>query len=333
MASVEARPARPNAWKRHHGISIGSPHAVTVGSDQVALFGVGTNHDVRVQWKSKAGWSRWDSLGGPMVTIPFAISRSPQQLDVFCVDPAHTIRHLRWDGSEWSDWTTLDGQAGGPHVTPPHAVAWGPDRLDLFVYGTDHGIYHNSLTAETWSGWDPIGQEMASPPFAVARRPGILEVFAVGREDRFPKRKIWRDGKWEERWDSLSESTAISTPSAVVRSTGEVEVFFRGEERGIYHSSSDSPTAKAKPLEGVATQDPCVICWPDDKLDLFVVGEDSRVWNRGRRDGQWSKWTPLDGHAFSVVSALLRSASELELFILGDDSHIWSRTFSHDELG
>jgi hypothetical protein len=332
MASVERTAALPNAWKRHRGISIGSPHAVTVGSGRVALFAIGTNHDVRVQWKSKVGWSRWDSLGGPMVTAPFAISRGPQQLDVFCVNPAHTICHLRWDGVRWTDWTTLHGEAGGPHVTPPHAVAWGPDRLDLFVYGTDHGIYHNSLTAETWSGWDCIGEEMASPPFAVACRPGILEVFAIGREDQFPKRKNWRDGKWEERWDSLCESTAISRPSAVLRKSGEVDVFFRGEERAIYHSSSDWHAAELESLGGVATRDPYVICWPDNRLSLFVVGEDSAVWNRTKHDDQWSNWTSLGGQAFSVVSAVLRSGGELELFILGHDSHIWSRTFSHDQL-
>lgn len=328
MASVGNGQILPGTWRRHSGVSLESPYAVAVGSDRVALFAFGANHDVRVQWKSKSGWSRWESLGGPMVTVPFAVSRDHRQLDVFCVDPAHAICHLRWDGARWGDWMKLDGEAGGPHITPPHAIAWGPDRLDLFVSGTDHGIYHNSLTAETWSGWVCIGEEMASPPFAVTRHPGMLEVFAIGREDRFPKKKNWSKGEWEQRWDSLCESTAISAPCAILRKSDEVDVFFRGEERAIYHISSDWQTAEAKSLGGVATRDPCVICWPDNRLDLFVVGEDSAVWNRSGHNNQWGEWVSLGGQAFSVVSAVLRGENEVELFILGHDSHIWSRTFS-----
>jgi hypothetical protein len=264
-----------------------------------------------------------------MVTVPFAISREPKRLDVFCVNPAHTICHRRWDGVKWTGWTELHGEAGGPHITPPHAVAWGPERLDLFVYGTDLRIYHNSLSAETWSGWDCIGQEMSSPPFAVARRPGELEVFAIGGEDRFPKKKSWHDGQWEQQWDSLCENTAISRPYAVLRPSGEVDVFFCGEERAIYHIDSDWRAADPEFLGGVTTLDPCVISWPDDRLDLFVVGEDRAVWNRSKAGDQWSPWTSLGGQAFSVVSAIFLSEGELELFVQGHDSHIWSRVFSH----
>jgi hypothetical protein len=328
MAAVERGPASTGRWERHSGFAIGQPYAVPVGEDLVALFTIGANHDVRVRWKSKAGWSEWETLGGPMVTVPFAISRGPKRLDVFCVNPAHTICHQRWDGLKWTGWTTLHGEAGGPHITPPHAVAWGPDRLDLFVYGTDLRIYHNSLSAETWSGWARIGAEMGSPPFAVARRPGVLEVFAIGREDQFPKKKIWHDGQWERQWESLCENTAISTPCAVLRPSGEVDVFFRGEERAIYYISSDGHGADPVSLRGTATLDPCVIPWPDNRLDLFVIGEDSAVWNRSKVGDQWSPWTSLYGQAFSVVSAIFRNEDELELFVLGHDSHIWSRVFS-----
>jgi hypothetical protein len=265
-----------------------------------------------------------------MITTPFAISRGSDRLDVFCVDPAHSIFHRYWDGATWSDWATLHGEAGGFRVTAPHAVTWGSDRLDLFVHGTDLNIYHKSLSGDAWTDWDCIGEEMTSPPFVVARSPGVLEVIAIGRYDLCPKKKIWRDGHWEQRWDSLTENNAISTPYAVVRKSGEVDIFFRGEERAVYQQNSDWHTAEPDSLGGTATRDPCVICWPDDRLDLFVVGEDSAVWKRTTYDNQWSPWTSLGGQAFSAVSAILRSEDELELFVWGKDSHIWSLVVSRD---
>lgn len=334
MRSAKRDDTPPRAWKwrRHPGISIGPPHAVSLGADRAALFTIGTKRDVRVRWGSKAGWSEWESLGGPMITSPFAISRGSDRLDVFCVDPAHSIFHRYWDGATWSDWATLHGEAGGFRVIAPHAVTWGSDRLDLFVHGTDLNIYHKSLSGDAWTDWDCIGEEMTSPPFVVARSPGVLEVIAIGRYDLCPKKKIWRDGHWEQRWDSLSENNAISTPYAVVRKSGEVDIFFRGEERAVYQQNSDWHTAEPDSLGGTATRDPCVICWPDDRLDLFVVGEDSAVWKRTTYDNQWSPWTSLGGQAFSAVSAILRSEDELELFVWGKDSHIWSLVVSRDHF-
>jgi len=211
----------------------------------------------------------------------------------------------------------------------PHAVAWGADHLDLFVLGTDLAIYHKRLSGESWSDWGRIGERMTSPPYAVARRPGVLEVVAIG-EDLVLKKRTWRNGQWKKQWESLC-ATITASPCAVARRSGHLDTFFRGEERAIYHQSSDRQTARqtAEPhsLEGTATRAPCAVCWPDDRLDVFVVGEDSAVWNRTKtkNDDEWLEWTSLGGQAFSPVSAILCNDTELELFILGRDSDIWSR--------
>jgi hypothetical protein len=267
-----------------------------------------------------------------MITTPFAVSREQNCLDVFCVDPAHSILHRYWDGKEWGAWEALRGEAGGFRVIAPHAVTWGSGRLDLFVHGTDFNIYHKSLSENAWTEWDCIGQEMTTPPFAVACRAGVLEVIAIDRYDLCPKRKVWRDGQWEPRWESLCEGNAISTPYAVVRRNGKVDVFFRGEKRAVYQHSSGWQTETPNSLGGTATRDPSVICWQDDRIDLFVVGEDSAVWKRTMRNDEWGPWMSLGGQAFSTVSVIQRGEDELELFVWGKDSHIWSLIGSKDQL-
>jgi hypothetical protein len=335
MGSARRNIAPPPSWKwrQHPGISIGPPYAVSLGADRAALFMIGTKRDVRVRWWDKEGWGEWESLGDrPMIATPFAISREPNCLDVFCVDSAHSIFHRHWDDGAWEDdWAELGGEAGGLRVKAPHAVTWDAGRLDLFVHGTDYNIYHKFLQGETWSEWDSIGEEMISPPFAVAPRPGVLEVIAIDGYDHCPKKKTWRNGHWEQRWNSVCEGNAISTPYAVVRNTGAVDVFFRGEKRAVYQHSSGWQTQEPYSLGGTATLDPCVIYWPDDRVDLFVVGEDSAVWKRTRRGDRWNPWTSLDGQAFSAVSYMRRGEDDLELFVWGKDSHIWSLTVARDQ--
>ena len=74
-------------------------------------------------------------------------------------------------------------------------------------------------------------------------------------------------------------------------------------------------------------------------LDLFIVGNDSRVWSTFW-NGNWSHdWFPLPGQAVfdrnvQHVAAVSRAPGNLDLFIVGNDNHVWSTfwngNWSHD---
>jgi len=55
---------------------------------------------------------------------------------------------------------------------------------------------------------------------------------------------------------------------------------------------------------------------------VFVVGQDSTVYSRSRRGGDWREWTTHGGRAFSPPSIVAHD-KVVELFVLGVDSAIW----------
>ena len=74
-------------------------------------------------------------------------------------------------------------------------------------------------------------------------------------------------------------------------------------------------------------------------LDLFVIGNDNRVWTTSWNDQTvWnSYWFTLPGQgAFDrrtqQIAALSRVPGNLDLFVIGNDDHVWT-TFWNDQLG
>lgn len=322
-----------DGWDRRGGVFIAAPHVVSVDADNLAVFALSTDHQVSVLWRRGTDWTDWSPLPGeqiPAISAPSAISRANGRVDLFCVSPDHSPYHRWWDGSDWHAWQRMAGQAGGAVLAAPLPVAAEPDALDLLVLGTNLGIYHQRLVDERWSGWHSIGDLMISPP-EVASAPSSpdVDVFSIGADSRLyhttRTARDTRDAHGWAGWQSLGENTAISLPSVVARPTGQLDLFFLGEERALYHQCHDQTWSEPVSLGGTATSPPRAFAWHDNRVDVFVVGEDSALWLRSYRDGAWQPWQSLGGQAFSPVTAVA-TGDRLELFVLGADSAVWHRT-------
>ena len=75
---------------------------------------------------------------------------------------------------------------------------------------------------------------------------------------------------------------------------------------------------------------PVVACSADGHLELFVVGNDGRLWQMRQTapNGGWSGWRPHDapsGMKFLRLRPAVASGLDgrLELFVVGDDASLW----------
>lgn len=168
-----------------------------------------------------------------------------------------------WQWTPENDWS-LAGKplADKSDLQPwaaPAPVAWAGDdsRLDVFaVSRVSNHLVHTWRNADdavgTWAPWEDLGGFVTTPPVAVSRAAGVLDVFARGGDGG-----LWRlgfqGGKWAG-WERVSGAGVQiqGQPEAISTSTDTIDVFAWGAQGELLHKKFDdradpkwSPTADA----------------------------------------------------------------------------------------
>ena len=212
------------------------PGAVAWSAGRVDVFVAGA--DGQLWHKFYAGsWSAWEDLGGGVVGAPAVSSWAAGRLDVFVRGTDNRLWH-KWYSGAWSPWQPL----GGALTSSPAAVSWGPGRIDVFVRGSDMAAWQIAY-AGGWSGFGSLGGVFAYSPGVTSWGSGRLDLFATGSDNRLYHQ--WYDGgpNWSG-WQLAQSGTLTSGPAAVSPAVGDVEVFGRGTNLGIWEASGALPAVQ-----------------------------------------------------------------------------------------
>ncbi|KAI1777974.1 fucose-specific lectin [Hypoxylon cercidicola] len=162
--------------------------------------------------------------------------------------------YTKWQPQdEWSTPTRIPG----PDLQPmkPAAVAWsGNDsRVDLFAVSRNNShLLHASwdAAAARWSAYEDLQGFATTPPVAVSRVPGLLDVFVRGGDAG-----LWHlayndsDGRWSG-WTRLSAGSRIQgQPDAVSATPQSVDVFAWREDGSLLHKSYDGDAGRWSPAQ------------------------------------------------------------------------------------
>jgi hypothetical protein len=203
------------------------------------------------------------------------------------------------------DWFSVPGQAAfdreKQRIT---VVSRSKDNLDLFVIGNDDRVWSTFWPVPggwNWNAdWFPLpGQarfnHLTQQVAAVARTPTNLDLFVIGNDGH-----VWStfwpvagSVKWSNDWFRLP-GNAVFDP---------------------------------------ANQRLAVVSRAKNNIDLFVIGDDDRVWSTFWNEHGWNAdWFPLPGqarfnHLTQQVAVVARTPNNLDLFVIGNDSHVWSTFF------
>ena len=135
----------------------------------------------------------------------------------------------------------------------------GDGRLHVFVVGSDRAVWHRHQLwagSESWSftpggGWSPLGGVLTSTVETRRNRDGRVEIFARGTDDN-----LWH------RWE-----TSANAPES-----------WGGWTRMSGHSFL--PVGGGVILIGVlVTGDPAVAVNNDGRLEVFVRGQDGKLFH------------------------------------------------------
>jgi hypothetical protein len=232
-----------------------------------------------------------------------AVTREQQRLQLFGTGRDGVVRTSWWrEGQDWSarrdgwQWPPLGGvfPAGAPVTT----VARQPEHLDAFVTGNDGRVYTSWWhEGQHWSGvnnnWASIGGffPAGAPIAATSRSPGNLDLFITGNDGRVYT-SWWYEG---QDWSGIHDNWA---------------------NLGGFFPAGASVTALAR---------------RPDHLDLFITGNDGRVYTSWWHEGQpWSgvnnNWASIGGSfpAGAPIAATSRSPGNLDLFITGNDGRVYT---------
>ncbi|MPY89396.1 MAG: zinc metalloprotease [Luteitalea sp.] len=268
-----------------------------------------------------------------------AVSRSPDKLDIFVTDRDGAILTAAWEPAFpdwWHGWWSLNGGRAAA-AAPVHAVSRSTDKLDAFVIGTDNVVYTAAWEPsfpDWWHGWWQLNGGVAAPGAhvtAVSRSTDKLDVFVVGTDGRVytaawePGFTDWWHGWWPIGDIRVPQDAAVH---AISRSADKLDIFVT-DVNGVIFTAAWEPAfsdgwhgwwelnggraAPGAPVTAVSRS--------ADKLDIFVVGTDGRVytaaWEPSFPDW-WHGWWPIGdirAPQGAPVHAVSRSTDKLDIFV------------------
>lgn len=171
--------------------------------------------------------------------------------------------------------------------------------------------------------WVYAGYEtLSSPITAVGTAAGRADIFARDQHGGLRQRVlIIGPTLWIDHGGILT-----TEPRAVARPGGQVDVFVRGLDFGLWtlDASSGAPGTWV-PLGGVLTSTPVPVAVGGD-LVVFVRGLDRALWSRRLSGGTWSPWTSLGGVLATAPAAASR-AGGIDVVTLDDSGQLIHRRF------
>ena len=101
-------------WLSLGGAVRSNAAAASWGTDEVEIFAVHDDGELRDRYWDGASWHEWESLGGSFVGEPAACARAADRIDVFAIGSDGRLRHRWWDGTQWVQWEMVaDAPRGG----------------------------------------------------------------------------------------------------------------------------------------------------------------------------------------------------------------------------
>jgi hypothetical protein len=145
--------------------------------------------------------------------------------------------------------------------------------------------------------------------------------------------------------ESLRNAARPAAVGSVCRSENKIDIMVvRGDGLAVtaaWEQLGDQNWRGWWPVsEGMATPDTSVtaVSRSKDKLDIFMVGMDGRVWTAAWEPGDtaWRGWWPIGNLVFAPmtpINCVSRSENKLDVFIRGADKAIYSAAWEADNRG
>ena len=126
--------------------------------------------------------------------------------------------------------------------------------------------------------------------------------------------------------DKCRSGTGNPTPSGVgaARTDSGTVVVVRGADDQVWLRSAD-PSRSYAPIGGRILFGPAVASWGGNRLDVFAIGTDQRLYhNAGSTDGPWGGWQDLGGTLTTSPAVVSFAPGQLTVYSRGGNGELWT---------
>jgi hypothetical protein len=295
------------------------PTAVSWGYPHLEVFAASSNQSV--YWKYRGlntkdtTWHPTDGTLTPLSahTSSFyksitALSRGVDNIDLFAVDDEYNTCDMASNhtasNTTWSPWE-YQGLCGIRSSFA--AVSWDEDHIDrfsLFGQWSDTGFYLQDMTwnstSNQWTYGNRVGGYFEQiTPTVVSWAQGRLDVFVVNTTTKSLLHQYFNGSVWlpNNTFEDLG-GYCTSRPAAVSRRTGQLDVFVRGGDAGLWHLSfgNNSWSNWTSVSGNMSVQaEPDAVSWSEDRIDIFAWDAADQALLHKSFDGVKGIWSPPDG--------------------------------------
>ncbi|KAF3003960.1 hypothetical protein E8E14_005098 [Neopestalotiopsis sp. 37M] len=170
-------------------------------------------------------------------------------------DSGLSLYYYQWHPADsWSEPIQVEGSDLHPWATPA-ALAWAGDdsRLDVFVVSrANNHLLHSFKESKTdkWSEYEDLGGFVTTPPTAISRTAGTMDVFVSGGDGGLWHLAFSSDSGWSA-WQRVSGTVKVQGQSnAISISDTTIDLFAWGADGAMLHKRYDSVTQKWSPEDG-----------------------------------------------------------------------------------
>jgi hypothetical protein len=304
-------------WTSMGGVFTSGPRVIMNFNHEAEVFILGADKTLwhkRAVNRNSTQFTAFRTMGGHFSSPPSVITDSEGLIHVYVrgMDRAlwHKMQKRLDDGTlGWHDWNSL----GGTLTSSPQALVDSEGLVHVFARGMNRALLHketifNATWHVSWTAWESLGGNLASAPKAVALGDSVnfIEIFA-----RAADKGLWRKRqvldvenkeepvKWSV-WEALG-GLFSSGPAAIVNANGNLDVFGRGTDKGVWHKqqivANDEGNEDWTPwnsLGGIVSTTPEVVKEEEGLVHVFARGVDRAIWAKYQVRGANSSvsWTP-----------------------------------------
>ena len=238
---------------------------------------------------------------------------------------------MQWTGG----WTSLGGQL----ASSPSAVSRQAGVMDVYIAGTDGAVWCRSYSSGTWSAWYKVGGQVASGTGPAASGwPGREDVFIQGTDGALHQITWTAANGWATTWANLG-GALTSSPAAVSRATGLIDVHVRGTDGADWYKSY-VPGAWSgwHSLGGqlASRTGPALSVWAANlkyytvinRDDVFVTGTTGAMYQKTwtTANGWTTTWANLGGSLTSSPTAATETFT-IEIYVRWSNGNVYQKEY------
>lgn len=222
------------------------------------------------------------------------------------------------------------------------AVCWDNiGNFFLFTKGADGALWYRQWNSATgWSASQSLGGYLTSDPAAVSQISigSIVDVYVRGGDGALWTKSYsaysasvagsWSG--WSRIGGQLLAGTGPTAYSWYDSNNQHLGWFVTGTNHALYHMWMDATGTHGWENDGgYLTSSPAATSQAPGKIDVYVRGGDSALWQKEYSNGGWGSWASLGGRIYpgTAPAACSWGQGHLDVFVEGMNGALYNRFF------